>query len=105
MKLKGILTIARPNFLFLAVILGILGTSIAWYEHQEFGGLSISGMLSGHFRVNHRPRLRKYFNDYFDSRSKLDTKTQRTPFSRRQRRYPVGTDYGKTGRCGQALPA
>ena len=82
MKLKGILTIARPNFLFLAVILGILGTSIAWYEHQEFGGpfnlgyafLATFGLIIAHACVN-------IFNDYFDSRSKLDTKTQRTPFS------------------------
>jgi 1,4-dihydroxy-2-naphthoate octaprenyltransferase len=82
MKLKGILTIARPNFLILAVILGILGTSIAWYEHQEFGGpfnlgyafLATFGLIIAHAGVN-------IFNDYFDSRSKLDTKTQRTPFS------------------------
>ena len=38
MKLKGIITIARPQFLILAVILGFLGTAIAWYEHQEYGG-------------------------------------------------------------------
>jgi 1,4-dihydroxy-2-naphthoate octaprenyltransferase len=85
MKLKGILTIARPNFLILAVILGFLGTSVAWYEHQEFGGaanpfnlgfaiLATFGLIIAHMSVN-------TFNDYFDSRSKLDTKTQRTPFS------------------------
>jgi 1,4-dihydroxy-2-naphthoate polyprenyltransferase len=82
MKFKGIMTIVRPNFLILAVILGILGTSIAWYEHQEFGGpfnlgyafLATFGLIVAHASVN-------IFNDYFDSRSKLDTKTQRTPFS------------------------
>jgi 1,4-dihydroxy-2-naphthoate octaprenyltransferase len=85
MKLKGILTIARPQFLILAVILGFLGTSIAWYEHQEFGGtanpfnlgyalLATFGLVIAHMSVN-------TFNDYFDSRSRLDTKTQRTPFS------------------------
>ena len=85
MKIKGILTIARPNFLILAVILGFLGSAIAWYNHQEFGGtanpfnlgyavLSTFGLIIAHMSVN-------TFNDYFDSRSTLDTKTQRTPFS------------------------
>jgi 1,4-dihydroxy-2-naphthoate octaprenyltransferase len=82
MKLKGIITIARPQFLILAVILGFLGTAIAWYEHQEYGGafnlgyafLGGIGLIIAHASVN-------IFNDYFDSRSKLDTKTRRTPFS------------------------
>jgi 1,4-dihydroxy-2-naphthoate octaprenyltransferase len=82
MKFKGIMTIARPNFLILSAILGLLGTAIAWYEHQEFGGpfnlgyafLATFGLIIAHAGVN-------IFNDYFDSRSKLDTKTQRTPFS------------------------
>ena len=82
MKLKGIMTIARPNFLILSAILGLLGTAIAWYEHQEYGGpfnlgyafLATFGLIVAHISVN-------VFNDYFDSRSKLDTKTQRTPFS------------------------
>jgi 1,4-dihydroxy-2-naphthoate octaprenyltransferase len=84
-KLKGVLTIARPNFLILAIILGFLGTAIAWYEHQEFGGpanpfnlayalLAGFGLIVAHASVN-------TFNDYFDSRSTLDTKTVRTPFS------------------------
>ena len=82
MKFKGILTLARPNFLILSAILGLLGSSIAWYEHQEFGGpfnlgyafLATFGLIIAHAGVN-------IFNDYFDSRSTLDTKTQRTPFS------------------------
>ena len=82
MKLKGIITIARPAFLILSVILGFLGAAIAWYEHQEFGGafnlgyafLATIGLVMAHIAVN-------VFNDYFDSRSKLDTKTERTPFS------------------------
>ena len=82
MKLKGIMTIARPNFLILSAILGLLGTAIAWYEHQEYGGpfnlgyafLATIGLIVAHISVN-------VFNDYFDSLSKLDTKTQRTPFS------------------------
>ena len=76
------MTIARPNFLILSAILGFLGTAIAWYEHQEYGGpfnlgyafLATAGLVVAHISVN-------VFNDYFDSRSKLDTKTVRTPFS------------------------
>ena len=82
MKLKGIITIARPQFLILSIILGFLGTAIAWYEHQEYDGafnlgyafLAGIGLIIAHISVN-------VFNDYFDSRSKLDTKTVRTPFS------------------------
>jgi 1,4-dihydroxy-2-naphthoate polyprenyltransferase len=82
MKFKGVITIARPNFLILSAILGFLGTAVAWYEHQEYGGpfnlgyafLATFGLIIAHVSVN-------VFNDYFDSRSKLDTKTQRTPFS------------------------
>ena len=82
MKIKGIMTIARPQFLVLSVILGFLGSAIAWYEHQEYGGpfnlgyafLATAGLVVAHISVN-------VFNDYFDSRSKLDTKTVRTPFS------------------------
>ena len=82
MKLKGIMTIVRPNFLILSAILGFLGSAIAWYEHQEYGGpfnlgyafLATAGLIVAHISVN-------VFNDYFDSRSRLDTKTVRTPFS------------------------
>ena len=82
MRLKGIMTIVRPNFLILSAILGFLGSAIAWYEHQEYGGpfnlgyafLATAGLIIAHISVN-------VFNDYFDSRSKLDTKTVRTPFS------------------------
>jgi 1,4-dihydroxy-2-naphthoate polyprenyltransferase len=82
MKIKVIMTIARPQFLILSVILGFLGSAIAWYEHQEYGGpfnlgyafLATAGLVVAHISVN-------VFNDYFDSRSKLDTKTVRTPFS------------------------
>ena len=76
------MTIVRPNFLILSAILGFLGSAIAWYEHQEYGGpfnlgyafLATAGLIVAHISVN-------VFNDYFDSRSRLDTKTVRTPFS------------------------
>jgi 1,4-dihydroxy-2-naphthoate octaprenyltransferase len=82
MKLKGIVTVIRVPFLILALILGILGACVAWYESRRFGSpfhmgyalLATFGLLIAHAAVN-------IFNDYFDSRSGLDFKTRRTPFS------------------------
>src|SRR3989339_985033 len=37
MKLKGIVTVIRVPFLILALILGILGAAVAWYESRRFG--------------------------------------------------------------------
>lgn len=82
MKLKNLMVAVRANFLLLAVVLGFLGTSLAWYEHQEYGSsfslgyafIAGVGLVLAHISVN-------VFNDYFDSRSKLDYKTPRTPFS------------------------
>ena len=37
MTLKGIITIIRIPFLILALILGILGAAVAWYESRRFG--------------------------------------------------------------------
>ncbi|MDD5288109.1 MAG: prenyltransferase [Dehalococcoidales bacterium] len=91
MKLKGIITIARPAFLILSVILGFLGAAVAWYEHQEYGGafnlgyafLAGFGLIVAHIAVN-------VFNDYFDFRSTLDLKTSRTPFSGGSGALPTG---------------
>jgi 1,4-dihydroxy-2-naphthoate octaprenyltransferase len=82
MKLKGILTVIRIPFLILALILGILGAAVAWYESRRFGStfnmgyavLATFGLLVAHAAVN-------IFNEYFDARSGLDYKTIRTPFS------------------------
>jgi 1,4-dihydroxy-2-naphthoate octaprenyltransferase len=82
MKLKVLLVAFRANFLTLAVVLGFLGASLAWYEHQEYGSdfniwyavLAGVGLVLTHISVN-------VFNDYFDARNKLDYKTPRTPFS------------------------
>ncbi|MDO9334398.1 MAG: prenyltransferase [Dehalococcoidales bacterium] len=82
MKLKNLMVAVRANFLLLAVVLGFLGTSLAWYEHQEYGSsfslgyafIAGVGLVLAHISVN-------VFNDYFDFRSKLDYKTPRTPFS------------------------
>jgi 1,4-dihydroxy-2-naphthoate polyprenyltransferase len=91
MKLKGIITITRPAFLILAVILGFLGAAVAWYEHQEYGGdfslgyafLAGMGLIIAHSAVN-------VWNDYFDFRSTLDLKTHRTPFSGGSGALPTG---------------
>ena len=91
MKFKGVMTIARPAFLLLAVILGFLGAAVAWYEHQEFGGdfnlayafLAGIGLIVAHASVN-------VWNDYFDFRSKVDLKTMRTPFSGGSGAIPTG---------------
>lgn len=82
MKLRGIMTIVRVPFLILALILGILGAAIAWYESRRFGSpfdmgyalLATFGLLVAHAAVN-------IFNEYFDCRSGLDYRTRRTPFS------------------------
>jgi 1,4-dihydroxy-2-naphthoate polyprenyltransferase len=82
MKLKGIVTIVRVPFLILALILGILGAAVAWYESRRFGSpfsmgyamLATFGLLVAHAAVN-------IFNEYFDCRSGLDYRTRRTPFS------------------------
>ena len=82
MKLKGIVTVIRVPFLILALILGILGAAVAWYESRRSGSpfdmgyafLATFGLLVAHAAVN-------IFNEYFDCRSGLDYKTRRTPFS------------------------
>ncbi len=96
MKLKSLMIAVRANFLLLAVVLGFLGGSLAWYEHQEFGRdfnlayafLAGFGLVLTHISVN-------VFNDYFDYRSKLDYITPRTPFSGGSKALPDGLITGK----------
>ena len=91
MKFQGIVTVIRVPFLILALILGILGTAVAWYESKRFGTpfhagyalLATFGLLVAHAAVN-------IFNDYFDCRSGLDYKTRRTPFSGGSGAIPSG---------------
>lgn len=82
MQFKGVVTIVRVPFLILALILGILGAAVAWYDsirsgtpfHPGYAALATFGLLVAHAAVN-------IFNDYFDCKSGLDYKTRRTPFS------------------------
>ena len=67
----------RPQFLLLSIVLGFLGTAIAWnhgHFNAGFAVLAMVGLVLAHVSVN-------VLNDWFDFRSGIDKKTQRTPFS------------------------
>ena len=67
----------RPQFLLLSIVLGFLGTTIAWNDghfNAGFAVLALVGLVLAHVSVN-------VLNDWFDFRSGIDKKTQRTPFS------------------------
>ncbi len=67
----------RPQFLTLSLVLVILGTAMAFYDgvfHPLHTILVLVGLLLVHIAVN-------TLNDYFDYKSGIDLKTQRTPFS------------------------
>lgn len=89
--MKKWLLVIRAPFLFLTVALAFLGACIAWYESKEFGSafnigyavLAGVGILLAHISVN-------VLNEYFDYRSGIDLKTQRTPFSGGSGALPSG---------------
>ncbi len=89
--MKKWLMVIRAPFLFLSVVLAFLGASIAWYESREFGSafnfgyawLAFLGILLAHISVN-------VLNEYFDYRSGVDLRTQRTPFSGGSGALPAG---------------
>jgi len=89
--MKKWLLVIRAPFLLLAVVLAFLGASIAWYESREFGSafnfgyawLAGLGILLAHISVN-------VLNEYFDYRSGVDFKTQKTPFSGGSGALPTG---------------
>src|SRR5512142_1607549 len=67
----------RPQFLLLSLVLAFLGTAIAWnagHFNIGFALLAGGGLVVAHASVN-------VINDWFDFRSGVDKKTQRTPFS------------------------
>ena len=77
MSLKIYFLETRPQFLTLSLILVILGTAMAFYDgifHPLHTILVLLGLLLVHIGVN-------TLNDYFDYKSGIDLKTQRTPFS------------------------
>jgi 1,4-dihydroxy-2-naphthoate octaprenyltransferase len=77
MNLKIWLLETRPQFLILSVVLGFLGTSIAWYDgafNLGYALLATLGLVLTHISVN-------TLNDYFDYKSGIDLEAKRTPFS------------------------
>ena len=89
--MKKWLLVIRAPFLFLAVVLAVLGAAIAWYDSREFGSafhlgyafLAGFGLLLAHISAN-------VFNEYFDYRSGIDLKTRKTPFSGGSGALPSG---------------
>jgi 1,4-dihydroxy-2-naphthoate octaprenyltransferase len=75
---KQVLGIIRAPFLALAPVCASVGAATAYHQTHEWRFtpflLVIIGAVSAHACVN-------VFNEYFDFRSGLDTKTRRTPFS------------------------
>jgi len=72
------MVITRANFLLLTVVIVAAGLSASLYAHGVFNPfealLVLIGALLTHMAVN-------VFNNYFDYRSKIDTRTTKTPFS------------------------
>jgi len=67
----------RAKFLVGSVALAFLGTSIAWWDgffSLRYAVLGFIGLFLWHISI-------QVLNDYFDYRSGVDLKTQRTPFS------------------------
>jgi len=87
MKLKIWFLETRPQFLLLSVVLGFLGTSIAWYDgffNLGYAILATVGIILVHTSVN-------TLNDYFDYKSGVDLATIRTPFSGGSGILPLGS--------------
>ena len=77
MKLKMLFLETRPQFLLLSIVIGFLGTCIAWYDgyfHLGYAILASFGLILTHISVN-------TLNDYADYKSGIDLVTNRTPFS------------------------
>jgi 1,4-dihydroxy-2-naphthoate octaprenyltransferase len=75
--IKTLFLETRPQFLLLSVVLAFLGNTVAWHDgHFHIGHALLAGfgLVLTHISVN-------TLNDYFDYRSKIDLKTQCTPFS------------------------
>ena len=84
--MKKWLLVIRAPFLPLSVVLAFLGTCIAWYDgafHLGYALLAFFGLLLAHISVD-------VFNEYFDYKSGVDFKTQRTPFSGGSGALPSG---------------
>lgn len=84
--MKKWLMVIRAPFLPLSMILAFLGTCIAWYYgdfHLGHALLAGFGLLLAHISVD-------VLNEYYDYRSGVDLRTQRTPFSGGSGALPQG---------------
>ena len=76
--LKFLLGVIRAPFLVLAPACVLVGVGTAFWQTGSLNGwyvlLVFIGGLGAHITVN-------VFNEYFDFKSGLDSKTERTPFS------------------------
>ena len=76
--LNNLISITRANFLPLTVVIVVANLSAAFYSHRAFSitsaGMVLIGALLLHASVN-------AFNNYFDYRSMIDSRTAKTPFS------------------------
>ncbi len=80
------LMVIRAPFLPLSVVLAFLGTCIAWhYGEFDLGYALLAGfgLLLAHISVD-------VLNEYFDYRSGIDLRTQKTPFSGGSGALPQG---------------
>ena len=75
---KYLLGVIRAPFLILAPACVLVGVGTAYWQTGSLNGwyvlLAFMGGLTAHITVN-------VFNEYFDFKSGLDSKTERTPFS------------------------
>ena len=75
---KSLAGVMRPPFLVLAPACVALGVGTAFWQTHQLNWLHVLliviGAVCAHISVN-------VFNEYFDFKSGLDAKTQRTPFS------------------------
>src|SRR4030042_5892414 len=86
MPLKTYFLETRPQFLVLSLVLIILSTSMAFYDgvfNLKYTLLTLVGLLLLHISVN-------TLNDYFDYKSGIDLKVNRTPFSGGSGLLPAG---------------
>lgn len=84
--MKKWLMVIRAPFLPLSLVLAFLGTCIAWYYgafHLGHALLAGFGLLLAHISVD-------VLNEYFDYRSGVDLRTQRTPYSGGSGALPMG---------------
>ena len=76
--MSNLVLITRANFLLLTIVIVAAGLSASFYAHGVFNPfdafLVLIGALLTHMAVN-------VFNNYFDYRSKIDARTNKTPFS------------------------